>query len=260
MTTTIETVTQFVEEGMKGKSATTVKTYRHAIEQFGGWLEGSGTELTDYARSDVQQYIDYLASQKKSPATINKIWNAVKAFSKWAGKHAAIEEIRVIQAPDIKKQAPKGLDKIERNRLIREIDRTGNKRDYAILMVLLMTGVRVEELVSLDRSDVEISDRKGTLKVRAGKGNKERTLPLEAEARRAITKYLEERTNEHTALFISNRQERISVRTVQHLLKQHGVHPHQLRHTFITGLVRAGNDIAVVQSLSGHTSADMVLR
>jgi integrase/recombinase XerC/integrase/recombinase XerD len=251
---------KFVEEGLRGKSVTTIKTYQHAIQQFGEWLDGSGTNLTDFARSDVQQYIDYLASKKKSPATINKLWNAIKAYSKWAGKNAAIEEIRVIQAPDVKKQAPKGLDKLERNKLIRDIDRTGNARDFAIIMVLLMTGIRVSELVELDRTDIEISDRKGTLKVRAGKGNKERILPLEAEVRRAITKYLDERTDEHHALFISNRMERISVRSVQHLLSQHNVHPHQLRHTFITGLVRAGNDIAVVQSLSGHTSADMVLR
>ncbi len=64
--------------------------------------------------------------------------------------------------------------------------------------------IRVSELVGLDRTDIEVSDRKWILIVRAGKGNKERILPLEAEARRAITKYLEERTDEHPALFIVN--------------------------------------------------------
>jgi integrase/recombinase XerD len=54
--------------------------------------------------------------------------------------------------------------------------------------------------------------------------------------------------------------ERISVRSVQHLFEQYGFNVHQARHTFVTGLVRSGEDISVIQSLSGHASADMVLR
>ncbi len=106
----------------------------------------------------------------------------------------------------------------------------------------------------------ELSDRKGVLKVRAGKGNKERILPLDAEVRRAIDKYLEERSDDQEALFISNRDKRISIRSVQYLLEQNNIHAHQLRHTFITGLVRANHDISIIQSLSGHSSADMILR
>ncbi|WP_440960423.1 tyrosine-type recombinase/integrase [Paenibacillus nitricinens] len=98
----------------------------------------------------------------------------------------------------------------ERNKLIRDIDRTGNKRDYAILMTLLMTGSSVSGLVTLDLSDVDVSDRKGSMLVRSGKGNKESTL-ADVEVRSAIEKYLDERTDSNPALFISNRQERISI-------------------------------------------------
>jgi site-specific recombinase XerD len=251
---------QFLSEGLRGKSATTIKTYAHAIHQFESWLDGAGTNLNDYARSDVQQYIDYLSAKKKSASTINKLWNAIKSYSKWANKKETIEDIAVVKVADIKKQAPKAMDKIERNKLIRDIDRTGNKRDYAILMTMLMTGVRVSELVALDRSDADLSDRKGSIVIRSGKGNKERTLPLNVEARRAIEKYLEERSDNEPALFLSNRQERISIRSVQHLLEKNGHNAHQTRHSFITGLVRAGDDISVIQSLSGHSSADMILR
>lgn len=251
---------RYLTEGLRGKSETTVRTYSHAIQQFEKWLYGSGTDLENYARSDVQQYIDYLAAKKKSAATINKLWNAIKSFSKWAGKENAIEDISIVKVADIKKLAPKAMDKLERNKLIREIDRAGNKRDYAILMTLLMTGIRVSELVALDRADVNISERKGTVTIRRGKGNKERILPLDVEARRGIEKYLEERSDNNEALFISNRQERISIRSVQHLMEKHGHNAHQTRHSFITGLVRAGEDISVIQSLSGHSSADMILR
>jgi site-specific recombinase XerD len=251
---------QFLSEGLRGKSATTIKTYAHAIHQFESWLEGAGTNLSDYARSDVQQYIDYLSAKKKSASTINKLWNAIKSYSKWARKNDTIMDIAVVKVADLKKQAPKAMDKIERSKLIRDIDRTGNKRDYAILMTLLMTGIRVSELVALDRTDVDLSDRKGSLVVRLGKGNKERTLPLNVEARRSIEKYLEHRSDSQPALFISNRVERISIRSVQHLMEKNGHNVHKTRHSFITGLVRAGEDISVIQSLSGHSSADMILR
>jgi site-specific recombinase XerD len=93
-----------------------------------------------------------------------------------------------------------------------------------------------------------------------GKGNKERIVPLNKEARRALQKYLEERADSHPALFVSNRGRRISVRSVQYLLEKHAVHPHQLRHTFITGLVRNNADITVIQSMSGHASTKMIVR
>ncbi|WP_405168937.1 tyrosine-type recombinase/integrase [Paenibacillus sp. FSL H3-0286] len=250
----------FISEGLRGKSEATVKTYRHALKQFNQWLEGYDTTLEGFSRTDVQQYVTYLASKKKSAATINKVYNAIKKFCRWSMKLECIEEVHIIKAPDYKLTAPKALDKLERSRLERNVDRNGNKRNYAIVRTLLYTGLRVSELVNLDRSDVDISDRKGELRVRVGKGNKERALPLDVDTRWAIRKYLEERADSHEALFISNRDKRISVRSVQYLLEQHDLHAHQLRHTFITGLVRANQDISVIQSLSGHSSADMILR
>ncbi|MNN14287.1 Tyrosine recombinase XerC [compost metagenome] len=251
---------KFINEGLRGKSEATVKTYHHAMQQFSHWLDGCGTTLEHFSRTDVQQYITYMASKKKSAATINKIYNAIKKFCRWAKKLDCIEEVHIVKAPDYKQVAPKALDKLERMRLEREVDRNGNKRNYAIIKTLLYTGLRVSELVSLDKSDLHISERKGELIVRAGKGNKARTLPLDADTRRAITKYLEERSDDNEALFISTRDKRISVRSVQHLLEQHNLHAHQLRHTFITALVRENQDIAIIQSLSGHSSADMILR
>ncbi len=231
----------------------------HCLEQFNKWLAGSDTNIEDFSRSDVQQYIDYLAAKKKSASTINKIWNAIKKYSKFVGKEDCIEDISVVKAPDYKKEAPQALSKNERNRLICDIDRSRNKRDFAIIMVLLNTGIRVSELVSIDRSDIEISERKGKLTV-VGKGNKERTIPLNAEVRRAIDKYLYQRIDDYPAIFLSNRGKRISVRTVQNLVHKYGYHVHQLRHTFITDLQRSGADLTLIQSLSGHSSLGMLSR
>ena len=80
------------------------------------------------------------------------------------------------------------------------------------------------------------------------------------EARRSIRKYLKERCDGHDALFLSNRGDRISVRSVLHLVNKYGFNVHALRHTFITGLVRNGKDISVIQSIRGYDFADTVLR
>lgn len=120
------------------------------------------------------------------PLSLTKVYNAIRKFCRWAKKQDCIEDVHIIKAPDYKQTAPKALNRLERKWLEREVDRSGNKRDYAIFRTLLYTGLRVSELVSLDRSDVDISDRKGELRVRAGKGNKERALPLDVDTRRAI--------------------------------------------------------------------------
>lgn len=248
-----------MEEKLRAKSETTIKTYVHEIKHFENWLKRAGTDLYEYSRADVQQYLDGMTSNGKSAATVNKAYNAIKSFSRWMNKSDTIEDIRVVKQPDFKNQAPKSLARLDRLRIIRESDRSNNKRDYAIIVTLLYTGVRVSELVSLNKNDVFMSERKGTLIVRQGKGNKEREIPLNAETRRAIQKSLEERKDDHPALFISNRNRRISVRNVQHILSKYGIHPHMLRHTFITDLVR-NNDIILAQFLSGHSSTDMLAR
>jgi integrase/recombinase XerD len=255
----MDLLTDFLTNGLAGKSQSTIRTYRYALQNFSEWLDGAGTDLKTFARSDVQQYIDYLTAKGKSASTINKVWNAIRTFAQYTNKTDAIEDIRVVKMPDYRMQAPKALDRNERNRIIREADRSGNKRDFAIIMMLLGTGIRVSELCALNRSDIEMSERKGTARIR-GKGNKERYVNLNAEVRRALKLYLDSRNDEHEALFLSNRNKRISVRSVQTICNKYGVHPHALRHTFITDLVRKGVDLTTVQSLSGHASFDMVAR
>lgn len=257
---TIMMLIQFLEEGLLGKSQTTVNTYANSLKLFSEWLDGAGASLENYSRSDVQQYIDFLVSRRKNPSTINKHWSAIKKFSYWSNNERAIEEIAVIKPIEYTKLSPKSLNRVEVNRLIREIDRENNARDMAITQLLLNTGIRLSELVFLDKMDIDISERKGELFVRNGKGNKTRHIPLNKEARRAINKYLCERNDNIEALFISNRGKRISVRSVQHIFEKKGVNVHALRHTFITYLIRNGTDSSIVQSLSGHSSAEMLFR
>lgn len=254
-------IKEYAQKGTRGKSKETIRTYSYALAQFENWLKEAGTDLNGYGRMDVQQYIDYLSFNKKSAATINKVFNAIKSFSKWAKKEETVEEIRLVKAPNFRLIAPKSLQRLDRLRIVREADRKDKKRDYAIVMVLLNTGVRVSELVALNKDDITIGDRKGSIIVRQGKGNKERTIPLNPETRRAITNSLMERKDDNPALFISNRIQRISKRTVQHMLQKYEIHPHMLRHTFITELIRNGKkDLPLVQFLSGHNSMEVLSR
>jgi len=250
----------YQEEGLRGKSKQTIKTYMFCLSKFAEWLDGAGADLEEFSRTDVQQYIDYLVSKGYSATTINKYWSSIKHYCRWAEKEYAIEDISVITPPNMLNQAPKALSRNDVNKLIREIDRSGSTRNMAITQILVNTGIRLNELVNLDRNDIVMSERKGTLKVRFGKGNKERQLPLSSETRRAISMYLETRNDSHEALFLSNRNKRISERTVQHIFEKKGINVHSLRHTFITKLVRNGEDFSLIQSLSGHANADMVMR
>lgn len=250
---------RFISEGMRGKADNTIKAYRQSLERFNRYLIDAGTDLDGYGRTDVQAYIKRLETvEKRKPSGVNREYAAIRAFSRWAGKTETIEDIRIIQPERNNTKAPKWISRNKRLAIKRKLDRKRNKRDHAIFEVLTGAGLRVSELVALDRSDAIISDRKGELHVRDGKGGIARTVPIGPDTRRAIRDYLEQRDDEIEALFISQLRRRISVRSVQTMLKDYDVTPHQLRHTYVKQLVDQGYSDALIMSLSGHSSADMI--
>lgn len=244
-----------------GKSALTAKTYAHALSKLNEWLLDIGGDIDNLTRHDIQSYINQLDASGKSAATINKTFAAISVFASYLERRDIVESIRV---PEFRKQrnvAPKSLERNDKNRLLREVERHGNARDIAIAYVLLHTGIRVSELCALNVDDVVMAERSGHVMVRHGKGNVARKVPLSAEARHHLKKYLDTRGDKNVALFLSNEKKRISVRTVQHMLKEkYGVHPHQLRHTFCRDLVTSGVDISTVAELAGHSDINVTRR
>jgi integrase len=99
-----------------------------------------------------------------------------------------------------------------------ELKKSGKMR-VSVIYSLIYTGLRVSELVNLNREYLDVRERSGVLRAR-GKGNKERTVPVPKELRRKLMEYLGERTDDHPALFVSNRGQRISVRNVQDILSR----------------------------------------
>jgi integrase/recombinase XerD len=160
---------------------------------------------------------------------------------------------------NIKHIAPKSLERNERNQLFRDVERNVSLRDISIVYVLLLTGLRVSELCSLNREDLSMSERSGQIVV-IGKGKVSRTVPISVEYRLHLQRYLALRQDYDLALFMSNFNRRMTIRSVQHMLKKYGVHPHKLRHTFCRELVAAGIDISTVAELAGHADINMTRR
>jgi site-specific recombinase XerD len=128
-------------------------------------------------------------------------------------------------------------------------------------MLMMKAGLRVDEVCNLRLLDVVISDRKGTVTVAYGKGDKWRTVPLNNSTRKALAKYLATHESESPWLFVTQKANKMQPRTVQHIMAKYakeipGLTAHKLRHTFCHELVRAGVPLDQVAVLAGHMTAN----
>ena len=166
-----------------------------------------------------------------------------------------------LDIPKTKKSLPKYLTLEEAERLLSVIDGPYKERDYAIITLFLNCGMRLAELVSIDYNDIKAD---GSLVI-TGKGNKERTVYLNDACISAIKAYRKVRPNENVkdrALFLSSRNQRISPKTVQHIvytnldkagLGDRGLSVHKLRHTAATLMYQHGNvDLLLLKEILGH--------
>src|SRR5207249_3314419 len=164
-------------------SPKTRSSYRLDLLHFASWFARTvGERFSPEAvtPTDVRDYRSYLTNvEQRQPATVNRRLAALRRFFQWAKATGLAKELPtdnvkgVASAP----RAPHWLEKRQVDRLIRTVEQRGSKRDQAIVKTLRHTGIRVSELSSLTLGDVEISERKGTLTVRSGKGGKFRILP-----------------------------------------------------------------------------------
>ncbi len=277
----IEILKQFEEELYRqGKSRHTIRAYLGRVVDFLKWLEEryGETDLSAITILDVREYQTYCIHVRKyAPAGIQQRLSAIRAYCDYLvaqdkmAKNPAneVQPIRVVK----QKTAPDVLSTQELQKLRREVYKGENKRDIAIFDMLLYTGIRVDELIHMDLDDIEISERKGKLIVRSGKGNKYREVPLSVEARKAITDYLEVRpVTESTRLFMGERGPLKTTDAVWKILKKYArkvgleqkVHPHLLRHQFATELVRRKKngplaDLPTVAALLGHKSINTTM-
>lgn len=222
---------------------------------------------------DIQSYLFYLRENFNSkPTTVARKLSTIRIFFAYMTDKNFIEinPAQNLKNPKIGKRQPKYLTLEESQKLLHiasDDENRNNKRDYAITTLFLNCGIRLSELVGININDIQFDECKMTV---IGKGDKERTIYLNKACMNAIKDYLEIRPKEKIkesdkdALFLSERLERISRRTVQHIiekeLRQAGLDTtkysvHKLRHTAATLMYQYGNvDIRALQELLGHES------
>jgi integrase/recombinase XerD len=247
-------------------SPRTRDAYPLDLLHFAGWfVQTVGETFTPEAvtPTDVREYRGYLLNvEKRQPSTVNRRLAALRRFFQWAKASGLVKELPTENVKGVASspRAPHWLEKRDVDRLIRTVERHGNTRDLAIVLTLRHTGIRVSELSSLMLGDVEISERKGSLTIRSGKGSKFRILPLNVDARLAITSYLKVRPAVSAdQLFIGQRGQGIGSRAVEMLVTKYArlanfedVTPHTLRHSFGKHALDAGADLVSVAALLGH--------
>lgn len=223
---------------------------------------------------DIHTFVSYLATELKSKsATRARKVSSIRIFFKYLSAKAKLIETNPAQnleTPKQEKRIPKYLTLDDSKKLLdvaSNEDNRNSERDYAITTLFLNCGMRLSELVNINIKDIKFDDCKMTV---IGKGNKERTIYLNNACMRAIKEYLDIRPKEGVkydskdALFLSERRERISNRTVQYIIKNelrkagldtNKYSVHKLRHTAATLMYQYGNvDIRALQELLGHVS------
>jgi site-specific recombinase XerD len=271
-------LTGFLEylEIERNRSQKTIENYHHYLGRFLKW--SGANDPKDITMDQVRKFRIYLNRyQDEKGNELKKITQnyhiiALRSFIKYLSKR----DISVLSAEKIevgKSPAPmvEFLDSSELERLLNAASGEDRKslRDRAILELLFSAGLRVSELVSINRDQINLKNQEFSVR---GKGSKVRIVFVSDTAKKALEKYLEKRTDIDPALFIrimnhelrikDNKSLRITQRSIQRIVKYYAtkagivkdVHPHTLRHSFATDLLSNGADIRSVQAMLGHSS------
>lgn len=254
----------------RGSSPLTCSAYRHDIEAYASYLEKIYCIIDpdEITQEEVLAYLSSLLEQGKSPATRERAISVLKGFHRFC-----IQEHFCKQDPTGALAYPKKPLKLPDVLSIDQVDVLMDTipddsalhiRDRAMLEVLYGCGLRVSELVGLDRERLYLDD--GFLLV-FGKGSKERMVPISGLALSWLERYLAEarvvlyRPQKPTsAVFLNSRGGRISRQSVHKIVACAGtainvssLHPHTLRHSFATHLLEGGADLRAIQDMLGHS-------
>ncbi len=249
---------------MKRISPRTQELYQKALRSFREWYWQRYESPPDYdllTEEEVREYLTTLREEGLSASSRNLALAALKWAARQAGNRLEVPMEKAVPPP-IETLTPRELGRLVRAARQAQPEWVG-LRNEALIALLARAGLRLGEALALKVDDITLRPRSGFVLVRYGKGGKQRQVPLSAEARRALHRYLTHRHDVETdALFVSNWGRPLSRRTVQATIseaaKKAGIErrvtPHVLRHTFATRLIENGADLASVQALLGHSS------
>ncbi|MDD5686825.1 MAG: tyrosine recombinase XerC [Elusimicrobia bacterium] len=245
----------------KNISENTKLAYSRDLNQFLKFINNRKLDITDVDKVILRDYLANLLKFSQKKTTIIRKIAALRGFFKFLVRCKMLKRspMELILTPKKEINLPNFLTIEETNILLSAPDTTVilGLRDKAIFELLYSSGIRVSELVGMDKSDVDFFS--GMIKV-MGKGSKQRLVPIGDTALDIMRKYIKMRKDSSQALFVDYRFQRLSARWVQKTLHKYlqktgivkKITPHSLRHTFATHLLDAGCDIRSVQEMLGH--------
>lgn len=270
---------------IKGQSKATVDSYYLDLRTFTRYLMAArdivprdtpleeidirGADLAFYGAVTLGEVYDFLAFLSRDRAlnasSRARMIVSIKGFYRYLTvktKQLATDPVSDLDTPKLQKALPHYLTVEESQRLLSAVEGKNRERDYCILCLFLNCGLRVSEMVGLNLTDI----RQDSLLIH-GKGNKERVVYLNDAAARALNDWLLVRGGiaaiDRNAVFLSNRRKRMSVDSVQAMLKKYLLmagldpsqySPHKLRHTAATLMLQNGVDVRTLQEVLGHES------
>ncbi len=247
---------------IEGCSDKTLRYYENTIM---GFLKSIEQAICHIETNDIRAYLaEYQDKNASSKVTIDNVRRIFSSFFSW------LEDEDYIAKSPVRR-----IHKVKTDVLVKEVlsdedlerlrDNCSEIRDLALIDLLSSTGIRVGELVKINRNDIDFQERQCVV---FGKGNKERTVYFNARTKLHIQQYLSGRTDKNEALFVSlySPYNRMSISGIETRLKQIGrslsiakVHPHKFRRTLATMAIDKGMPIEQVQRLLGHVRIDTTL-
>ncbi|MGH9075697.1 MAG: tyrosine-type recombinase/integrase, partial [Acidimicrobiales bacterium] len=254
--------------GRSGLAPLTRTAYARHVGRYLTWLADHPEHDQALSEAHARDFAvrDYRRSMKEArlaPATLNNALAGVADLYRAIGLGPA----RGVRREASPRLAPQSLDEAQLRALLRALEARERPRDSAVAALMGFAGLRVAEVADLEVEDLSITARTGKVVVWRGKGDAEREVPLPAEARVALSAWLAVRpTNLGPALFPGPSGGHLSTRALHRLVAGAGraagleLHPHALRHTYLTRLVRRGTDLVMVAELAGHRRLETTRR
>ena len=247
---------------IEGCSEKTLTYYRKTIEAM---TAGIGKTPQQITTDDIRQYLTaYQVQRKSSKVTIDNIRRILATFYSWLE-----DEDYIVKSP------VRRIHKVKTAKVIKDTytdealelmrDNCGTLRDLAIIDLLASSGMRVGEMVALNRDDINFNERECVV---FGKGSKQRLVYFDARTKIHLQNYLDSRTDSDPALFVTLRApfQRLQIGGVEARLRELGkrllipkVHPHKFRRTLATSAIDKGMPIEQVQQLLGHQKIDTTM-
>lgn len=253
------------------RSPATIRYYENELRWFQTWLESVPVSTMDQITPTLlRTYLDHLSATRNVNG-LHATYRALKAFLNWWVAElddGSKNPILKVTPPKPTKEPIPGVTIDHIHALISTCNKDAlGLRDRAILLTLLDTGLRKSEFVKLDLTDLNL--RTGALQVRAGKGNKDRTVYTGARSRQAIIRYLRTRGEipDHAPLWATNTGKRLTDDGLRDILHRRALaagipepSPHDFRRAFAIQSLRNGMDLMTLMQLMGHTDPTILRR